>query len=710
MRFLRFLALLLVVTIAYSAQFVLHPPPLSSSDLLLPPQVYALLPDLSPLRALLTGDIRDVAFFLTALAAVSFGLLTAPWSLTEPALAATSTAAGTSRPRSRQAVGWLLVLCALVLAMAASLLFRVQIATGSNAPAATYGQALLTWLPSLPAFLLQAPWLAEFLWVVGLLSFFVGCAFFPRRLVQDAAHPSSIAASAVKAPTASWPLLLLLLLAAGLLYGWRLTQIPLWVEPGVAQVGLLASDWLHKGQTSLFLMGPELEPGLHISWLATAVTALFFWLTDDLLLSVRLTGLLAALLTIGATWLLGTELFRRIPRRLAIEPGEDQGAWPTLLATLLVMLTVATLLFSRFPVLLEMVAWGNLGCWALVRGLRTDDRLAVGLSGVLIGFSAILYTPGFVFCLTAIFWWVGYGFLQSGWLPHRLRSPLSTAYLRGYFSLWLIGLALTLGVGYVSTGQGAPSLQGNLLTHWQPALLAFGQQQDLSQLGGLTIPLLHDLLAPFLFLAIGALWFNLDRRVGWMLLTWLGSGLVYAMILPATVPNWPALLPILPAVGLVLAFGINQFQLTLFQSAGSWIRNLVNYLVMGLILWVGLNNVVTYYHFAQQQADPISALGHELRTMPAGQPVLVIAAPAISDTLQLRFLTNDWQRPPRSTVTFRETLPDDLPAGTVILVTPPNPAALFVLQASTAGDATIFVRRDHLANPLLYRYMVPNAP
>jgi len=713
-RLLRFLALILVVAIAYSAQFILHPPPLSPPDLLLPPQFYALLPDLSHLRALLTGDIRDVAFFLTALAAVTFGLLTAPWSLTEPALSTTPALVGTGRSRRRQWFAWILVIFALLLTIAAGLLFSVRIATYPDTTAATYVGALVTWLPSLPAFLVQAPWLAELLWAVSLLCFFVGCACFPRRLLQNAGEQPSLSATESateeKPPTASWPLLFLLLLFAGLLYGWRLTQIPLWVDQSVAQVGLLASDWLRKGQPHFLLMGPELEPGLHISWLATAVPALFFWVTDDLLLSVRLTGLGAALLTMVATWLLGTELFRRIPRRLGAGPGEDQGQWPALLATFLVMLTVATLLFSRFPVLLEMVAWGNLGCWALLRGLRTGDRLAVGLSGVLIGLSAILYTPGLVFGLTAFFWWAGYWFLQAGWLPHRLRSPWPTARLGGYFLLWLIGLALTLGMGYVSSGQGLPPLQGNLLTHWQPALLAFGQQQDLSQLGGLTIPLLHDLLAPVLFLAIGALWFNLDRRIGWMLLTWLGSGLVYAMILPATVPNWPVLLPLLPAVGLILAFGINQFQLTLFQSAGSWIRNLVNYLVMGLILWVGLNNIVTYYHFAQQQADPVSALGHELREVSVGQPVVVVTESDIThDAPQLRFLTNDWQRPPQSAVTFTETLPEDIPTDAVILVTPTNSSALSALQVRYP-DGTVIVRRDHLANPLLYRYIRPHGP
>jgi len=136
-RLLRFLALILVVAIAYSAQFILHPPPLSPPDLLLPPQFYALLPDLSHLRALLTGDIRDVAFFLTALAAVTFGLLTAPWSLTEPALSTTPALVGTGRSRRRQWFAWILVIFALLLTIAAGLLFSVRIATYPDTTAAT---------------------------------------------------------------------------------------------------------------------------------------------------------------------------------------------------------------------------------------------------------------------------------------------------------------------------------------------------------------------------------------------------------------------------------------------------------------------------------------------------------------------------------------------------------------------------------------------
>jgi hypothetical protein len=716
-RLLRFVALLGVIVIAYLAQLILHPPVLMTSAAFFPAQLSDLFANFGRLRALFSGDLRDVAFFMIAVAAVSFGLLTAPWSLTD-APVATPLFPLVGRARRRQRLAWFVLICAFFLALAAGLFFRTQLLTSPlmipaeliEVPIST---PLLTDLPLLNALLQQAPWLTTGLWAVSLLAFFTGCALFPWRSPKKIVENQSVSATLVKEPTSSWPRLILLLLIAAGLYGWRLTEIPLLVDSHVAQVALLASDWVRNGNPYLFLTAPvELGPGFFFSGLATATTALAYQLTHDLLLSVRLVGVGAALATITATWLLGTELFRRLPQRFsATDYREDRGQTPALLATVLVTFTLATLLFSRLPILLETVAWGSLGCWALLLGLRLGDRVAIGLSGVLIGLSAILYTPGLVFVVTALSWWVGYGFLQTGWLPHRLQPSLPAARFRGYFILWVIGLwvvaAPALGARSFLLYRWLGGFQGSLTAHWQSTLLAFGQQGDLSQLGGLAVPFLHDLAVPLLFLAIGALCFNLDRRVGWMLLTWAGSGLVCAMIMAHTAPFWPTLLPLLPATSLIVAFGLDRLQSTIFQSAGLWSRNLFNYLLTGLILWVALNNAVEYYHFAQQQADPVSALGHELRLASVASALIVIAPAAIQrDMPQLRFLTNEWSTPPLSNVRFTETVPADLPAGAIILIAPAETMLLAQVRASYP-NGTLVVRRDLLANRLLYRYTLP---
>jgi len=706
-RFLRFVVLLGVIAIAYLAQFVLHPPLLTTSAAFFPAQFSALFSDFSRLRALFAGALRDVAFFMAAIAAVSFGLLTAPWSLTDSPLAAPLLLL-VGRTRRRHRLGWFVLICASFIALAAGLLFRTQ-----TLPSPL--MQIVDFLPPLPAPLEQASWLTEALWVVSLLFFFIGCILFPWRSQGEVLKDRAASPAFVKQPISSWPILLVLLLCMGGLYSWQLTQTPLLVDNTVAQIGLSASDWLYKGNPYLFdpfaIVLPTLGPGLSLAGLSTAVVALFFQLTNDLLLSVRLTGLLAALLMIVATWLLGTELFRRAPGHLSSANRDDQGQWPALLAAILVTITVATMLFSRFPVLLETVTWGSLGCWALLFGLRTGDRVAIGLSGVLIGLSAILYTPGLTFVITALCWWVGYRLLQTGWLPHRLQPQLPAARFRGYFVLWVIGLwviaAPTLGARWFVYRHWLPVMPGSLTAHWQSTLLAFGQAGDLSQLGGLSIPFLHDLLAPLLFLAIGALCFNFDRRVGWMLLTWAGSGLVCAMVLAPTAPFWPALLPLLPVTGLMLAFGLDRLQSTIFQTAGMWSRNLFNYLLTGLILWVAVNNGVEYYHFAQQQVDPTSALGHELRMAPVDRTIVVIAPAAIKSNMpQLRFLTNEWTTPPLANVRFTETLPDDLSAGAITLIVPAETTVLAQVQARYPNGTSV-VRRDHLANRLLYRYTLP---
>lgn len=719
MRFLRFVALLLVVLLAYSAQLILHPPALTTSTSVMPPPLSGLLPDWGRLRALFAGDLRDVAFFMMALAAVTFGLLATPWPLTEPPLAAVPANFVLPAMRRRHRLSWLWVVVAILLAMGASLLFVTQFLTDPNrAPDVLLASLypLPTVLPSLTTLVARAPWLTVAVWSVSLLLFLVGCGLFPWRFQQEEAAP----APDVKARPSilrRWPVLLLILVAAGLFYGWQLTTVPPMVAEGVAQTGLWAKEWLVKGNFSFFFTAPvDLESGFQVSGLATATSALFYWLTHDLLLSVRLAGLWGALLTIGATWLLGTELFRRTTHDLA-ETGADHGQDAALLAAILVMVMMTTIRFSRLPILLEMTGWGCLGCWALLRGLRTGDRLALGLSGVLLGLSAILYTPGLVFTVTALGWWLSYRFVQSGWLPHRLQVTVPAARFRGYFGVWVSGLwvltAPTLGVQWLVLRHWWPELQGNLATNWQPTLLALIQTGDQSQLGGMAQPLLHGLLVPLLCLALGALCFNFDRRITWLLLIWLVSGLLGAMVLPATVPNWPALLPVVPALSLLLAFGLDRLRVTVLQSAGAWSNNLLNYLLLGLLLWVGVNHGVEHYHFAQQQVDVLSALGQELRTIPANQPVIIVGSPALpahtspgNDLLALRFFTNDWQRPLLTAVTFSATLPDELPAGTVVLLAPADTAILAQLQLRYP-NGILLVRRDHLVNLLLYRYTIP---
>ncbi len=725
MRFLRFFALILVVAIAYSAQAVFHPTGLIASTAPFFRQITQYLPELAWARGLLVGNARTLALFGTAFAVLTFGLLAAPWPLTELSAAGNALLLWTARARRRQRWAWSLIILALLLSLVVALAAWVQIIAYTDMAdgvAISSAQSFRLILPpvlvaQLSPLFVQAPWLTLALWAASLGCFFLGCGLFPNR-VQSAAseYASPTGQPQAKAASASWSLFLLLVTFAALQGGWQLTEIPRFVNPMVAQTGLIASDWLRSGDIARFFAMPiGLEPGLvGFSHLSIAIPTLFFYLTNDLLVSTRLAGLWAMLLVLTATWLLGTELFRRAPQRVSAELSEDQGQGPALVATILVMFTAATLLFSRLPILLEMVGWGSLGCWALLRGWRSQDRLAMALSGVLIGLSALLYSPGLAFVLIALGWWLGFALVQVGWVPQRRPAQRTGALLRGHFAVWLLGLWLVaapqLGVRWFALGQWVPAWPGTF-ANWQATLLAFGQQGDLSEVGAWSIPFLHDLFVPILMLAIGALIFNLDRRVGWLLFTWLGGGVLAAIVLAPRAPLWPVLLPLLPAIGLVLAFGLDRLRATILQSAGDWLRNLSTYLLAGLVLWIGLNNGADYYSFANQQTDTVSALGYALRNLPADRPIVVVRpsnAPEMTSAApQLRFLTNNWTTPPLATVTFTTTVPSAATDGTVLLIAPAEPALLAEVQAIYPAGL-LFVQRDHLANPLFYRYTLPN--
>jgi hypothetical protein len=383
-------------------------------------------------------------------------------------------------------------------------------------------------------------------------------------------------------------------------------------------------------------------------------------------------------------------------------------------ATWLVIFNIALFTFSRHPILLEATAWGTLGCWALLRGMRMADRLAIGLSGVLMGLSYLFHGGALVFVLTALLWWLGFGAAQHGLLPHRARSQ-HTGRLAALFTLWLLGfLVITApmlgirGQEVVQWLSQVPPSPASALT----ALLA----SVAPPVAIYPAPLYNVVLLPFLPLTLGLLLFNLDRRQGWMIVTWLSSALLVAAYLQPSYLRWEMLLPLVPAVALALAFTLDRLRVTLIRVGGGWIQQFLTYALLGLLLWVGFQNVTTYYAFALRQREPISTLGYALRALPATQPVIVQLAPdgapltdeAAAALLPLRFLTNDILDAATSQIQFVAELPAALAPGTVVLLSPDDQATLATLRSRYPTGTTV-VHRDVQANPLLTLYAVPPA-
>ncbi len=332
MRLLRFVALIVTLALAYFAQYIFDTLSLAG---FFPDWLLRQVPALAQYTRWLANDLLLLAFGLALGAALAFGLLVPPWR----GLQATP-----ASPQSNSATGpWARPLLAVGLAG---------------------GIGVLLWL-----------WLAgsEPLWLALLwpLSVFLYCA---GALQLDRHRPASATLTVAHGGPAGVAIVLLLALV---LFGWSLAALPVQLDPALAEFSVEALIQIDDGH--LFTPGSQGLPGF--AYLTSAVT---MQIGQNVLREMRLPGLIAGLLTVVATWLLGRELFIRMP--VAGPHGEvieDGGGWIAALAAALLAVMLATMHFARLPFYMEPVAWGVMGLWLMQRSLRRGrmDGYGAGRTG-----------------------------------------------------------------------------------------------------------------------------------------------------------------------------------------------------------------------------------------------------------------------------------------------------------------------------------------
>ena len=162
--------------------------------------------------------------------------------------------------------------------------------------------------------------------------------------------------------------------------------------------------------------GLAAQSSLSPTAVAVAVPALVGRVLGDGLAGARVAGLYAGILLVAAVWLLGAEIFRRTPTRGAYGSTiEDDGRLAKMLATAIAAFGLPVLFYARAPVILEGLAWGSLGLWALLYGLRTGILPVIGASALLMGASAYYGPNGLALswrCSLPVDWIDGIGTTQ----------------------------------------------------------------------------------------------------------------------------------------------------------------------------------------------------------------------------------------------------------------------------------------------------------
>ena len=431
-------------------------------------------------------------------------------------------------------------------------------------------------------------------------------------------------------PERGWPYLVMILVAAAGLYLYRLPDLPARVDLSTAGAGLAARAWLAGDATGFFVREPVARP------LPTLmVTAGAVWLAGEALRGVRLAGLAGALATIAGVWLLGCELFRRVPAyELYGEVVEDDGRWMALAAALTAACSVALFHFGRVPVQLEPVAWGAFGLWALLRGLRLERSVLLAISAVCLAWAGLYGPVGWVYTAAALWTWAGVALWEPGWLHGKTVSPraggdpvrVQQGVGRTGFLLWLGGLGLALAplaaaawrepavwfAPWAWWGVAGGSTPGGWTARLVVTLLALVQPVAVTGALGPNTHFVATLLTPALMLGLGALILSIDSVMGWSLTAWLGIGILGVALLAPSLPNWVAMLTMLPMVCLVIAFGLDRLRVLVMNSVGTWAMQATVYLAIGLIAAAGLFGWIGYYGFAQRDTDLATAVGRAL--------------------------------------------------------------------------------------------------
>jgi len=670
---LRFFGLLVFIAAIYFAQYIFDYRSLAE---FFPDFVLQRAPGLADYARWLTNDLLMLALILTIIGGLGFGLLAPSWR-------GVADESRTPRPRSAKPEK-------------SDGRPRLLLAAGG---AGAFLTLLYLWMrPEENALL----WIV---WFLALVSLMAGLILFDRQRTQS---PSD-----APAPQSGWIGILIVLAVAALLFGWRLATMPLPLDNGLSEFGLTALALATGRVDGFFLPGPEGLPFLS-HWL----TALFMFIGDNVLLELRLSGLIAGLTTVMAVWLLGREIFLRRPLRGQDDDSlEDDGGWIALLAAALLALGYATIHFSRLPHYIEPAAWGTLGFWLLLRGLRVGSWLNVGASALLLGLAALVAPSGLTFVAAGLLWWLGVAILR----------PALAGGTGRHFYAWLLALFATVApvlgawlntparlIAYLR----APALMdaiaftpGTMLfgLNLRRTLFAFNYAADTSSVFGLPTHLLHSLLAPLLVLAIGALLVNLDTWAGWSLLSWMAAGVIIAAALSPRAPFAPLLTPLLPAVALAMAFAIDRVRATAAAAAGAWIGQAVVILALGVIGWAGLNSWANYYQFANTSnaatRDVISPVARAAHASDRAATLALVngfgAQPLIWDLPALKLASADLPREQARITLSPDDWPDEVAPQTRFLLQPVDRALLSEIEALYPGGI-VSVDRDLHGNPVVY--------
>lgn len=591
------------------------------------------------------------------------------------------------------------VLRLLTLAAVLAIAYFAQVLFDRASLAGFYPPQLLDFLPFLTP---TTTWLSNDLHTLGLWLLAVaaiGFGLLAPTWVEDAT--AGAGAGRADRPRRSWIWLAVILAAAALMLAWAGTALPVRVDSRVARMGLQAQALWRTGGFSLFTLDSSGAPG--VAYLPAGLT---MWAAGDALAGAQALGLIAALATVGGTWLVGSELFRR---------RGSSGQGMAILAAGLTLACVALLHFGRLAPFLPATAVGTFAGWALLIGVRTGRRTVLVIGGLLAGLAPLLGRSGIVFVPILLLWWIGL------WLHPRAAAPGVRRAGWTDFLLWLGALGV-IAAPVAVAWLGAPHLfaaywQGeiagdttiiDLWANLRHTLFTFFWTPDASTVFGGGGHFVGSIVAPLFVLGTAALVLAIDRLVGWCLLTWIGVTILFSSLANLAAPDWPTLLPLIPAVGLTICFALDRIGQQWVDTTDANNDLAAVSLGSGLLVAVAFFTWISFFPFASLTGDPASYTGRALRSL-APDTVAVLAASNAENAVRLDDPIVQYVAGPRAGQALAlaaTALPASLPPGSVVIVQPQDSQAQSAVRARYP-QSQLDVTRDLRSNPRLFVYRIP---
>jgi 4-amino-4-deoxy-L-arabinose transferase-like glycosyltransferase len=486
------------------------------------------------------------------------------------------------------------------------------------------------------------------------------------------------------------PLLAILAIAAVMRF-YRLGDIPDFFHGDIASWGLEARAFLEGRSTHLFTTGWSDWPALTY-WTTAQIMRVF----GDSMAGLSASAAVHGLLSILGVYLLAQELFDR------------RVGW---VAAALLTISYTHLHFSRIAGSIAPLTFVAFTLYFLARGLRRGGSASFVLAGICLGLGMQDYGPArmaLVVLAATVPWlflwqrdvfrrsvgglgWMALGFFVAfgPMLAFALKSP-EAMMGRGN----LVTLLNPTVVEHLKEKYQVDTMREVVLENAKRSALMFSVYGDSSTHFSLPRPIVDPLTAALLVMGVGIALRRLKEARSMLLLSWLAGTMILGSALLNDPPFWPHLTVLLPAVAILAAVALDRLWQAATDALDDLGDRLAQVLIVGALLYMGLQNVVLYYDHVRDNATPVVSVARFVdRTDPRVEIVLVTDPFSLREREIAFMAKGHLVREVDEQTLVDGTAP--LPASAIYLITPNHQRALEALQARHPDASAASIRGEN---------------